>query len=381
MTEKQTICLLTGLPDGFLAQKLLAQLLVRHPEMYVLCLVADAHFDRAHEILSQLRAEDRERVEPLRGDVSAMDFGMSGAGFLDLAARVDVIHHCTCANQASIGRDLEWRHYVGSTGEVLELAAASGERLQRLVHWSSALLFAPQNGRVTESANEGARPRSRDDEMRFRADTLVRDSMSRVPITLLRPSIVAGDSKTGELDRNEGTYALLQLIVSSPRELRLPLPGRGDQPCHFVPLDYVLEAGLSIADHPQSVGRTFHITDERPTSLSRVFDLINEAAERPPAPPGLARNLAALLFHAPGLERFSQIPRNFLELLASDVSYDSRNTREILAGTGIECPPVTSYIRTMVERVRRDQEQSIRPPRKPRRDPHFEELDDPLDAE
>ena len=381
MPDNQTICLLTGLPDGFLAQKLLGQLLTRHPEMYVLCLVADAGFDRAHELLSHIEPEDRQRVELLRGDVSAMDFGMSGAGFLDLAARVDVIHHCTCANQASIGRELEWRHYVGSTGEVLELAAASGERLKRMVHWSSALLFTPQSGRVTESEfSTPARPRSREDEMRFRADSLVRDSMSRIPITLLRPSIVVGDSRTGEMDRNEGPYALLSLIVSSPRELRLPLPGRGDQPCHFVPLDYVLEAGLSIADHPQSVGRTFHITDERPTSLARVFDLINEAAERPPAPPGLARNLAALLFHAPGLERFSQIPRNFLDLLATDVSYDSRNTRELLAGTGIECPPVTSYIKTMVERVRRDQEQSIRPPRKPRRDPHFEELDDPLDG-
>jgi len=381
MTENQTICLLTGLPEGFFAQKLLGQLLVKHPEMYVLCLVADSAFDRAHEILSRLSAEDRARVEILRGDVSAMDFGLSGAGFLDLAARVDVIHHCTCANQASIGRELEWRHYVGSTGEVLELAAAGRGRLQRLVHWSSALLFTPQNGRVTESEfSAPARPRSRDDEMRFRADSLIRDSMSRVPITLLRPTIVVGESKTGEIDRNEGTYALLQLIVSSPRELRLPLPGGGHQPCHFVPLDYVLEAGLAIADHSESIGRTFHITDERPTSVSRVFDLINEAAERPPAPPGLARNLAALLFHAPGLERFSQVPRSFIELLASDVSYDSRNTREILAGTGIECPPVTSYIKPMVDRVRRDLEQSIRPPRRQRRDPHFEELDDPLDA-
>ena len=80
-----------------------------------------------------------------------------------------------------------------------------------------------QGGRVSESEfSDPARPRSRDDEMRFRADSLVRASMSRVPITLLRPSIVVGDSKTGEMDRNEGPYALLQLIVSSPRELRLP---------------------------------------------------------------------------------------------------------------------------------------------------------------
>ena len=378
MTDSQRVCLLTGLPDGYLAQKLLVQLLIKDPDIYVLCLVAEQALERAYEVLSRLSLEDRERVEILVGDVSAMDFGLPGARFLELAAQVDIIHHCACANYGGVGRDVERKHFVGSTGEVLELATAQGAKLSRLVHWSSALLFAPQNGRVTESeANRSGRARTRDDEQRFRAELLIRDAMNRVPVTILRPTIIVGDSKTGELDRQEGPYALLQLIVNSPRELRLPIPGNGDQACHFVPIDYVIEAGLAIADSPQSVGRTFHIMDERPTSVMRVFEMLSEAAERPAAPPGFARNLAALLLHAPGLERLSQMPRGFLELLGTDVVYDARNAREILAGTGIECPTVTSYLKTMVTRVRREQDPSTRP-RRVRRDPQNEELDDPL---
>jgi thioester reductase-like protein len=373
--------LLTGLPDGFLAQKLLDQLLTKHPELEVLCLVGASAFERAETLLSRLPAEDRERVRLLHGDVSAMDFGMSGAAFLELAKRVDVIHHCTCANYGTVGRDLERRHYVGSTGEVLELAFAASDNPVRLIHWSSATLFPVQNGRVTESeSTRPSRPRSREDDMRFRSELLIRDAMNRVPITILRPAILVGDSKTGELDRMEAPYALLQLIINSPRELRLPVPGRGDQPCHFVPIDFVIEAGLAVADHPESVGRTFHIVDERPASVGRVFEMIDEAAERVPAPNGFARNLAAFLFNAPGLDRLNQVPRSFLDLLATDVIYDARNAREILAGTGIECPSVTSYIKTMVQRVRREQETKARPRSKPRRDPHFEELDDPLDV-
>src|SRR5205085_84991 len=109
----------------------------------------------------------------------------------------------------------------------------------------------------------------------------------------------------------------------------------------------------------------------------RVFEMLSEAADRPAAPPGFARNLAALLLHAPGLERLSQIPRGFLELLGTDVVYDARNAREILAGTGIECPSATSYIKTMVQRVKREQDAASRP-RRIRRDPQVEELDDPL---
>jgi nucleoside-diphosphate-sugar epimerase len=379
MTEHK-ICLVTGFPNGFFAQQLLRQLLIKHPEWQVQCLVTEPLLDKAQQVLSRMAAAEQARVEIVCGDATAMDFGMAGARFLSLARQVDVIHHCTCANSVGAGGDAARRNYVGSTGEVLELATASQGRLTRLVHWSSALLFQSQNGRVTET--DTTRPvsfRSRGDDMRFRAESLIRDAMSRIPLTILRPTIVVGDSKTGEIDPLEAPYALLQLIVNSPRELRVPLPGKGEQPCHFVPIDYVIEAGLAIADRPASSGRTFHITDERPASVRRVFELIGEAAERPAMGPGLTRNLAALLLNAPGIDRISQVPRSFLELLATDVTYDARNSRELLAGTGIECPPVSSYVKTMVTRLRREQEAHARPG-KARRHPHFEEMDDPLDA-
>jgi thioester reductase-like protein len=379
MTEHK-ICLVTGFPNGFFAQKLLLQLLIKHPAWQVQCLVTEPLLEKAQQVLSRLPAAEQSRVEILLGDVTAMDFGMAGTRFLSLARQVDVIHHCTCANAQGAGGDAARRNYVGSTGEVLELATASQGRLQRLVHWSSALLFAPQNGRVTETdASRPASFRSRGDDMRFRAESLIRDAMNRIPSTVLRPTIVVGDSKTGEIDSLEAPYALLQLIVNSPRELRVPVPGKGDQACHFVPIDYVIEAGLAIADRAASAGRVFHITDERPASVRRVFDLIGEAADRPASTPGLTRNLAALLLHAPGLERINQVPRGFMELLATDVTYDARNTRELLAGTGIECPAVSSYIKTMVTRVRREQDAHARPG-KARRHPHFEEMDDPLDV-
>jgi nucleoside-diphosphate-sugar epimerase len=379
MTESPKICLLTGFPNGFFAQKLLAQLLIKYPELQVQCLVGEAQLERSQQLLTRLPIAEQARVELVCGDVTAMDFGMAGRRFLELARRVDLIHHCTCANYGGVFGEAERRHYVGSTGEVLELASASEQHLSRLVHWSSALLFQPQNGRVTET--DSSRPlgfRSRVDDMRYRAELLVRGMMTRVPTTILRPTIIVGDSKTGEMDKSEGPYALLQLITNSPREVPLPVPGRGDQPCPFVPIDYVIEAGLALADNAHSAGRTFHISDERPSSVGHVFDLIADAADRPPVGPSLTRNLAALLLHAPGLERISQVPRGFLELLASEVVYDARNSRELLAGTGIECPSVSTYLKTMVTRVRRDQEVSGRPSRARRPTAH-DEQHDPLD--
>ena len=44
-------------------------------------------------------------------------------------------------------------------------------------------------------------------------------------------------------------------------------------------------------------------------------------------------------------------PRTFLEQLATDVSYDARNTR-LIVGDRIQCPPFSSYVETMVQHVR-----------------------------
>ena len=172
----------------------------------------------------------------------------------------------------------------------------------------------------------------------------------------------------------------MQLIVNSPRELRLPLPGRGDQPCHFVPIDYVIEAGLAIADNPDSVGRTFHIADERPTSLARVFDLINEAAERPPAPSELHAQSRRVAVSRAGLDRLSQVPEELPRFARDGCRSTTRATARGVGRHGHRVPERHELHQD--RRAARAPSTGLTAPRlrKLRRDPHFEELDDPLDA-
>jgi hypothetical protein len=76
----------------------------------------------------------------------------------------------------------------------------------------------------------------------------------------------------------------------------------------------------------------------------------------------------------------SQVPRAFLEQLATDVVYDARNTHELLAGTGITCPPAASYLPVMVEHVKQEQERRARVRQEARQEKRRarEEADDPL---
>src|SRR5207237_1312596 len=84
------------------------------------------------------------------------------------------------------------------------------------------------------------------EETKFEAELLVRRAMSQIPAAVLRPSIVVGDSKTGEIDRFEGPYALAILLVTSPVQVPVPLPGDGVAPLNAVPIDYVVDAAAAI---------------------------------------------------------------------------------------------------------------------------------------
>jgi thioester reductase-like protein len=350
------VVLLTGFPSAFLARRLLPKILVDEPNTRVVCLVPKQQLEAADAALRGLSPERRERVELIGGDTADMDFGLAGKRFLELARRVDVVHHCAFATYAGVRRHAAERINIGGTAEILELCEAS-QRGTRLVLWSTASVSGTLQGRVLEG--ELVRPPSFGnvaDETRFRAEQMVRAAMDHVPTTILRPSIIVGDSATGEIDRMEGPYLLILLMLSSPVDLRVPLPGRGDVPLNLVPIDFVVDAGYAISNDPRSIGLTFHIVDEAPPTARRVFELIAEATGRPGPVGSLPSQLATALLRTPGLERFSHIPRTFLEQLATEVAYDARNTRELLTGTGIECPKASTYLTVMVDYVRSQQQ-------------------------
>lgn len=357
----------TGFPTSFLATRLV-RALTESPDAEVICVVHSKFEAEAVAKRDALDGKARARVHLLGGDVAAMDLGLSGVEFLDLARRANVIHHCAAATYPGVEREAAERLNVDGVREVLELAREA-EHLSRLVAWSTALVSGGRKGWVREEELV-APPSFRNvvEETRFYGERIIRQELGKLPITILRPSNVVGDSKTGEIDRYEGPYLLVLLMLSTPVDLRVPLPGRGEVPLNLVPIDYVVEAGLAIAQDPRSLGRTFHIVDPEPATVREVFGRIAAATGRPSPRGFLPAQLATTLLRAPGLEKLANVPRTFLEQLATDVAYDARNAREILAPLGLRCPRFSSYVDVMVEHVKDEQARAHRGRPTPRED-------------
>jgi thioester reductase-like protein len=320
----------------------------RSRRLLVHAIVRSKLASEAMEALEAMPLEERSRVNLIEGDAASMDLGLSGQEYLALAREVDRIHHVAHVSYPGVDAKKADHVNVGAAREILEFAEVC-EHLQCLVFHSKAHVSGDREGRVFEDdLKAGQSFRNVVEETQARAEKIVRAAMPRLPIAVVRPSIVVGDSTTGEVDRFDGPYLLILLIVTSPPDLALPLPGRTAAPLNLVPIDYVVRAARAIGESERAVGKTFHLVDPAPLSARGVFELVARAGGRPVPRGSIPANLTKALLRTPGLDRFAKSPRALLETLGTDVTYDHTNTDEILAGSGIRCPPFESYVERLV---------------------------------
>jgi thioester reductase-like protein len=370
MAVTDRVHFVTGYP-GFIGKRLVSRLiedLRGRPERLVLLVQPKS----AAAARADLAAQGAERADVVEGDVEQMHLGLSGAEFKALARDVTDVWHL--AARAYLGAErAEFRRVnVEGTRNVLDLALAA-RRLRRLNHFSTAYVSGERVGVILEDELAmGQRFHNPYEETKFQAELLVRRAQAEIPATVYRPSIVVGDSRTGEIDRFVGPYALAILLVASPVFVPLPLPGDAVAPLNVVPVDFVVDAALSISANPAGAGRTVHLVDPSPLSARRVYEMIAERTGKKLPPVSVPARVVQALLQLPLLERLSRVHRPAIEYVNHLAIYNCRNLLELLDGTGIHCPPISSYLDRLIEFVqatyarRREQELEA-------------EADDPLD--
>ena len=364
------IALVTGFP-AFTAKRMIAKLLASEPDTKLFVLAQSKFADDAAKYLAALQAPPQAEV--LVGDVCDMDLGLSSAEYRALSKQLTWIHHLAGIYFMGVDDETARRVNVAGTRTVLDLARDCG-RLERVVHWSTTMVSGDRKGTFYEEDLEaGQKFHNGYERTKYEAERLVRTAMRRLPITILRPSIIVGDSKTGEIQNLDGPYYLMVLIATNASGFRLPLLGRGDSPLHLVPIDYVIDAAWHIGRQEASAGKTFHLVDPNPLTARAVFDGVAEHAHTEKPRGHIPGPLARAVLKTPGLARLGRGPLAFVDILDHAVHYDQTNTIQALAGSRIVCPSLPDYLGTLVRHVL-----DVTKPGEPPLRPSAEEIPDPL---
>lgn len=350
--------LVTGFP-GFIARRLVRKLAAADDALMMTLVVEPSQLALAEKELGRLDATFSEsgtpiakRVRLMSGDITWMDVGLSGAEFRDLTGEITEVYHLAAAHALGGDKTRIALVNVQGTSNVLSLAR-SMKHLERFVHFSSAYVSGDRRGVILEDElEEGQSFRNAYEASKHKAETIVRRSAERVPVTIIRPAGVVGDSRTGEIDRFDSVYHIGMLLAASPAATTIPLPGAGDAPLNLVPVDYLIDAVHAIVSREDSLGKTYHVVDPNPLSSRGVYERIAERAGRKLPRYTVSPNLTKALLRIPGFERFAAVSHEAVDYLNHMAFYNSRNTMAALEGTGIRCPQFDEYVDNLMRYVR-----------------------------
>jgi thioester reductase-like protein len=268
--------LLTG-ATGFLGAFLLRDLL-EQTRARVVCLVRAANAEEAlARILANLErhrlalpAGAAARIVPLPGDLEAWRWNLSEAAFAAFAAEVEAIYHAAAWVNFTYPYAVLKPANVTGTEEALRLAATG--RRKPLHFISTIAVFPPAAladgvGREDADLSSPAGLAGGYPESKWVAERLVELGWRRgVPVTIHRPGLIGGDSRTGIGNPRDLLWAFLKSC--------LQLGAAPELASHFdpAPVDFVSRSIVHLSRQPRSLGRAFHHVHPRPLAWRELFD-------------------------------------------------------------------------------------------------------------
>lgn len=346
--HRSEVCaLVTGFP-AFTARKMIEKLLREGHRVFVLA--QDKFFEQACNFVKTYGTGDST---VLSGDVVNIDIGLSGSEVQEIVKEVTHIYHLAAIYHLGVSREVTFRVNVEGTKNILELAE-SLRRLKRFVFFSTAYVSGRRTGVILEEdLSSDAGFHNEYERTKYLAEKIVRNYMERIPACVMRPGIIVGDSKTGEIDRFDGPYLLINAILNMPLDIGIPLPGEGNSPLNLVPIDYVIDAAYLISLDDRSAGKTFHLTDPNPLPAKRVFEIIADLTGKR-RPFGRIPSLTyRVMDKIPYVNKMIMPQIQFFEYFNLLSIYNCHNTLELLAGTGLCCPLFVTYAGNLLNFIKR----------------------------
>jgi thioester reductase-like protein len=344
---------LTGFP-GFLGSALVSRLLERYPaEVTITCLIQAKFRTMAEERAVELtQYHDRQRIRLVEGDITLPDLGLSHrAG--EIQQDCLEVYHLAAVYDLGVERLLAMRVNVQGTHHMLDFAQQC-PNLNRFQYVSTCYVSGRYDGIFTENdLVKGQTFNNYYEETKYLAEVEVQRQMNRgLPTTIYRPSIVLGDSETGETQKYDGPYTFFQWILRQPESVAVvPVVGRPTQyEVNVVPRDFVIDAIAYLSALDSSEGKVYQLCDPNPPTVEEVLTITKEVTGRRllriPLPKSVAKGS---LKYFPGLQSLMQIQPEAVEYFVQPTRYNCDNKLRDLAGSDISCPPFHSYAQRLID--------------------------------
>ena len=332
----------TGFP-GFLGKRVAATILAAPATDEGVFLVQERFRSAADDALAKLPETSRAKARLVTGDITAHGLGLDASLRDGLRERVTQAFHLAAAYNLALPRDVGMKVNVDGTRNVLDLLDGA-PRFAKLAYVSTCAISGSHQGVFGEDDFDvGQTFKNFYEETKYLAEAEVRSRWGRIPTAIFRPSVVVGDSKTGEAEKIDGPYYAYLMIARGMTRVAARSSGR----FHLVPCDFVVEALTTIFAQKNCAGRVYALSDPSPLSFDEFFDVTHDAFGRPRPMLRLPAKVFGPVFRFPGMAKWTGIPKESFDYSVTPVDWPCPNTLKALEGTGLRCPRYPEYAKTL----------------------------------
>jgi len=342
--------------SGLLGRELIRRITAAEPEAQIYALVRTPPPETAHAGRAGAHEGDGRganpttlalppRVVTIPGDLTTLRLGLARHELERLGAEVTHVIHSGASVRFDQPLASARRVNVFGTLQVLECAATM-KRLERFVHVSTAYVAGDLRGMLLESPAKPGPFRNAYEQSKFEAEEALRARMTVLPITIVRPSIIA---PAVESDAHAYFMALVSLYVL--RGWRWA-PGLPSSLVDLVPADLVAHAIHRLAMRRFAEGRWYHLAAGPRAATVRQLGTI--AAEifgcRPLVflKPRVFQTATRTLVWGPMRQALERVAA-YLPYLSILTRIDTTDSRRVLRELGIELPYSAEYFRRFLQ--------------------------------
>ncbi len=180
---------------------------------------------------------------------------------------IDWVFHVAGLFDFSLPYDVLYNANVVATRNVCE--AALQAEVESFVHWSTVGVYG-RTVYIPMDENHPKNPTNNYEKTKWMGEQVAMSYAKKgLSVRAIRPTLVYGPGS------KYGVGLFLSAIVAGYWETKkAPFRVVGDMLTHHVHADDVARAAIHLAKRPDTVGRAFNVADDRPVTLTEMFDAL-----------------------------------------------------------------------------------------------------------
>ena len=351
MSFKETI-FITGFP-GFIAGRLVERLST--PDTQFFLLSQSSFVEKALkdvQSIAEITQTPLKNFAILEGDITGENLGISDTDLDVVLNETTDVYHLAAIYDLNVEKELAYKVNVDGTKNVNDLVRRI-QNLRRYNYISTCYVAGKRDDRIYENelAHDKGFRNYYEETKHFAEQEVEKLKDEDIPVTIYRPSVVCGDSQTGETAKYDGIYYVITFLRRFPEVFRLVNVGNENVRLNLVPVDFVIDGMIALGKDENAVGKTVALADPNPMTTEEICDSIAEAITSKKSVITPPPKLVETFLNSPISPPITGLPHSGVPYFFIPQTYDTAVADQLLEAHGISCPRFSDYVGNLVDYV------------------------------